>query len=127
MGTMTNATVPATRAETADMTVLGSLPILSGEDRALSGSDSDKVVMELNSKNDRRQNAIKHGAFAKALVIFNENKDDFDELHQSCVKELKPSGRMEDEVVLAIAKYMWSKHRIQRFFCRRSKLAAGAS
>jgi hypothetical protein len=29
----------------------------------------------------------------------------FDELHQSCVKELKPCGRMEEEVVLAIAKY----------------------
>ena len=34
MATTTNATVPATRAETADMTVLGSLPLLQGEDRA---------------------------------------------------------------------------------------------
>jgi len=31
---MTNATVPALRAETADMTVLGSLPLLQGEKRA---------------------------------------------------------------------------------------------
>jgi hypothetical protein len=58
-----------------------------------------------NSKNDRRYNTIKHGAFAKELIILDENKDDFDELHQSCVKELRPSGRMEGEVVLAIAKY----------------------
>jgi hypothetical protein len=34
MATTTNATLPATRAETADMTVLGSLPLLQGEDRA---------------------------------------------------------------------------------------------
>jgi hypothetical protein len=34
MATTTNATVPATRAETADVTVLGSLPLLQGEDRA---------------------------------------------------------------------------------------------
>ena len=34
MATTTNATVPATRAETADMTVLGSLPLLQGEDQA---------------------------------------------------------------------------------------------
>jgi hypothetical protein len=60
--------------------------------------------MESNSKNNSRHNATKHGAFAKELVILGENKDDFDELHQSCVKELKPSGRMEEEVVLAIAK-----------------------
>jgi hypothetical protein len=72
--------------------------------------------MELNSKTDRRHNAIKHGAFAKALVILNENKDDFDELHQSCVKELKPSGLMEEELVLTIAKYMWRKRRIERLF-----------
>ena len=31
---MTNATVPALRAETADMTVLGSLPLLQGENDA---------------------------------------------------------------------------------------------
>ena len=72
--------------------------------------------MESNSKNNSRHNAIKHGAFAKELVILGENKDDFDELHQSCVKELKPSGRMEEEVVLAIAKYMWRKRRIERLF-----------
>jgi hypothetical protein len=72
--------------------------------------------MESNSKNDRRHNALKHGAFAKELVILNENQNDFDELHQSCVKELKPSGRMEEEVVLAIAKYMWRKRRIERLF-----------
>jgi hypothetical protein len=31
---MTNATIPALRAETTDMTVLGSLPLLQGEKRA---------------------------------------------------------------------------------------------
>ena len=72
--------------------------------------------MESNSKNDRRHNALKHGAFAKELVILHEDKNDFDELHQSCVQELKPSGQMEEEVVLAIAKYMWRKRRIERLF-----------
>jgi hypothetical protein len=72
--------------------------------------------MENNSKNDRRHNALKHGAFAKELVILGENRNDFDELHESCIKELKPSGRMEEEVVLAIAKYMWRKRRIERLF-----------
>jgi hypothetical protein len=34
MVTTTNATLPATRAESADMIVLGSLPLLQGEDQA---------------------------------------------------------------------------------------------
>jgi hypothetical protein len=37
MATTTDATLPATCAETADMTVFGSLPIPRGEERALSG------------------------------------------------------------------------------------------
>jgi hypothetical protein len=69
----------------------------------------EKSRMKPNSKSNHRHNALKHGAFAKELVILDENKDDFDELHNSCIKELNPSGRMEEEVVLAIAKYMWRK------------------
>ncbi len=76
----------------------------------------EKSRMKPNSKNNRQHNALKHGAFAKELVILNENKSDFDELHDSCVKELKPSGRMEEEVVLGIAKCMWRKRRIERLF-----------
>jgi hypothetical protein len=72
--------------------------------------------MKPNSKNNRRHNALKHGAFAQELVILDENKNDFDELHKSCIKELKPAGGMEEEVVLAIAKYMWRKRRIERLF-----------
>ncbi len=72
--------------------------------------------MKHNSRDNRRHNALKHGAFAKELVILAENKNDFDELHNSCVKELKPSGRMDEEVVLGIAKYMWRKRRIERLF-----------
>jgi hypothetical protein len=72
--------------------------------------------MKQKSKSAQRHNALRHGAFAKELVILAENQEDFDELHNSCIKELKPSGRMEGEVVLAIAKYMWRKRRIERLF-----------
>lgn len=43
MTTRTKAAVPATRAETCDMTVLGSLPLLQGEDRA--GYDRLRAVV----------------------------------------------------------------------------------
>lgn|SRR5512143_3430415 len=72
--------------------------------------------MKSKSRNGQRHNALKHGAFAKELVILDENKNDFDELHNSCVKDLKPAGGMKEEVVFAIAKYMWRKRRIERLF-----------
>lgn len=70
--------------------------------------------MKPSSKDGRRHNALTHGAFAKELVILAENQKDFDELHHDCVNELKPCGRMEEEVVLAIAKLIWRKRRIER-------------
>jgi hypothetical protein len=72
--------------------------------------------MKSKSKNGQRHNALKHGAFAKELNILFENPKDFDELQRNCVNELKPSGSMEEEVVLTIAKYLWRKRRIERFF-----------
>jgi hypothetical protein len=67
-------------------------------------------------KRNRLPNALKHGAFAKELLVLDENKKDFDELHESCVAELKPSGQMEEEVVFSVAEYMWRKRRVTRFY-----------
>ena len=44
---MTKATVPTLRAETADMTVLGSLPLLQGEKRADYERFRDAVIAEM--------------------------------------------------------------------------------
>src|SRR5262249_23440956 len=72
--------------------------------------------MKSKSTNGQRHNALKHGAFAKDLLILDENPKEFDELHKSCINELKPSGRLEEEVVFAIANYMWRKRRVERLF-----------
>jgi hypothetical protein len=79
--------------------------------------------MRRSSKNDRRNNALKHGAFAKELAILDESPEDFDELYSGCVQELKPSGRLEDEVVLDIARLIWRKRRIGRFFVEEAEWA----
>jgi hypothetical protein len=79
--------------------------------------------MKLGSKNNRRHNALKHGAFANELLVLEENQKDFDELHNSCIQELKPAGPLEEEVVLDIAKCIWRKRRIERL-SRRSELAS---
>ena len=69
----------------------------------------------------RRHNALKHGVFVRELFILDENQKDFNDLHNGCIKELKPSGAMEEEVVLAIAKYMWRKRRVDRLFIQEAK------
>jgi hypothetical protein len=38
-----------------------------------------------------------------------ENQKNFEELHNGCIEEFKPVGRLEEEVVLAIAKCIWRK------------------
>ena len=50
-----------------------------------------------------------------------ENQKDFEELHNGCIEELKPVGRLEEEVVLAIAKCIWRKGRIERLFADEAK------
>jgi uncharacterized protein YeeX (DUF496 family) len=72
--------------------------------------------MKQKPKRGQRHNALKHGAFAAELIIFDEIGEDFDKLHEGCVNELKPNGRMEEELVLTIAKYLWRKRRIERLF-----------
>lgn len=74
--------------------------------------------MKKKSRNGRRSNALKHGAFATTILIFDEDSDEFEELHNGLIKELKPSGRMEEELVLEIAKIHWRKRRAEKFFAR---------
>ena len=54
--------------------------------------------------------------FETELFILGEEKHEFDELHHGFVEELRPSGRMEEELVLEIAKLHWRKRRVERFY-----------
>jgi hypothetical protein len=84
-------------------------------------SGDKKLRYEPKVKFGRRHNAVKHGLFVQELFILDENQKDFYGLHDRCIKELKPSGAMEEEVVLAIAKYMWRKRRVDRLFIQEAK------
>jgi hypothetical protein len=61
---------------------------------------------------------MKHGAYAAEPIIKGERPEDFDELHRDFIKEFTPCGRLEEEVVLAIARYTWRKHRGARFYAQ---------
>ena len=58
-------------------------------------------MKEKKSKQGRQRNALKHGAFATEILIFEEDTQDFKVLHSELIEELKPSGRMEEDVVVA--------------------------
>jgi hypothetical protein len=76
--------------------------------------------MESRTKSKTRDNALKHGAFSSEPIIKGECPADFDQLHRDCIKDFTPSGRAEEEVVLAIAQYTWRKHRGARFYAQQA-------
>jgi len=57
--------------------------------------------------------ALKHGAYTATSVLPGESQTDFEKLHQDIVAELKPSGALEEDLVLAIARYSWRKQNLK--------------
>ena len=74
------------------------------------------------TRKKRQFNAMKHGAFAIELFILDEDRNEFEDLHAGLVAEFKPSGRMEQEIILDIAKLHWRKRRIERFYVNEADL-----
>ena len=68
----------------------------------------------MKSNLGQRHNALKHGAFVDELLILDEKAEDFDELHEACISDLRPSGLLEEEVGLCDCQVMWRKKRIER-------------
>jgi hypothetical protein len=67
-------------------------------------------------------NALKHGAFAKTAILPWEDPRLFEELYSSLIEEWAPVGPTEEDAVFSIAKGMWRKRRLARFFdCERCR------
>jgi hypothetical protein len=60
----------------------------------------------------RQSNAMRHGAYAKDLILPGENLEDFIALLNGLRLELAPQGMMQDENVSEIAELQWKKRRI---------------
>jgi hypothetical protein len=69
-------------------------------------------------ENERKNNALKHGAFQAEFLIFEEDQDEFDQLHKGLVEDFKPSGSMEEALVLDLVKLYWRKRRVDQFYAR---------
>jgi hypothetical protein len=63
-----------------------------------------------------RNNALKHGAFSQDLVLPDEKREDFEQLHQSLIEEWSPTGALEEDTVLTLAQGIWLKRRVERFY-----------
>lgn len=65
------------------------------------------------------KNAVKHGVFAKDLIIASgdgrENEDEYRELLHNLIESLNPSGQMEHLLVEKIAVDFWRLRRVLRF------------
>jgi hypothetical protein len=58
------------------------------------------------------KNAIKHGLNSKMVVLTNESKDRFDEMHQSYIQMFQPANTVEMDLVDQMAAAQWRLHRI---------------
>ena len=63
----------------------------------------------------KRDNALKHGVFAKMIVLPWEDPEEFRTLHLALVEEWNPDGATEQDAVFSIATGMWRKRRLQFF------------
>jgi hypothetical protein len=60
----------------------------------------------------RPLNALKHGGYSNLGVLPGEDPKEFDQLHEAVIAEVEPSGPIECDVVLNLAKCMWRKSRL---------------
>src|SRR5690242_15662263 len=67
------------------------------------------------STNGRQLNALKHGAFAREVVLPGESRQEFEELHRSLLEEHAGDGPLEEDTILSIAKCMWARRRLERW------------
>ena len=64
--------------------------------------------------NNKSNNALSHGLYARDAVLPWEDADAFAAFHQSLRNELRPDGPLEEETVFDIAELHWRKRRLTR-------------
>lgn len=60
----------------------------------------------------KRPPALKHGGYSTMGVLPGESAADFAKLHRQLVAEWTPSGALEDETVVTMARALWRKRNL---------------
>jgi len=71
-------------------------------------------VAKESKKGPAAKNAIKHGLYARDLVLPWEDANEFEELHREYREEFNPNGRFEEDLVGQIAQLQWRKRRLSQ-------------
>ena len=66
----------------------------------------------MNIRVDRIPAALKHGAYSATAVLPGESQAEFEKLHRGLIAELVPSGVLEDDIVMTIARLVWRKQNL---------------
>ena len=73
---------------------------------------------------EKKQNAVKHGVFAEAIILPGENIEEFAALYDELKAEWCPEGSSQHDKVLSIAKNRWRKLRIARYHKKNFRIQA---
>ena len=76
------------------------------------GCACELVERAMRTRNDRRHPALKHGAYSATTVLPGESRAEFEKLHRDLVAEFSPSGALEDDIVMTIARLVWRKQNL---------------
>jgi len=61
------------------------------------------------------QNSLKHGVFAKTIVLPGESQEEFDTLLAGLHKDHSPVGETESNLVRGLAEIQWRLNRLRRY------------
>ncbi len=61
--------------------------------------------------------ALKHGAYSATSVLPGESRAAFEKLHRNLKAEWSPSGALEDDIVMTMARLIWRKLEILSALC----------
>ena len=94
-------------------------PASKGSGGAISGSHAKVSVIRRGTgprtpkgKEKSKQNALKHGIFAKAVVLKGESQAEFDALLNGLREDFQPVGTLEEGLVEMLAVTRWRQRRL---------------
>jgi hypothetical protein len=73
-------------------------------------------LITMARKPGSKHNALRHGAYAKDLLLPDECPEEFELLYRGLIEEWNPTGTLENDTVLTLAQCIWQKRRIEGFY-----------
>jgi hypothetical protein len=57
--------------------------------------------------------ALWHGGYSTTALLPTESREAFEKLHRELIAELAPSGALEDDIVMTVARLVWRKQNLR--------------